>query len=152
MDKRGKLAALHAARRALAKKPWAEIQKNPGFYANHLYQAACDVAPDAFTSPEDVAQALKNAEKGELFNAQFLVRTMLDDLEEREQRDEAASRILLVLDESGQWIEDDAGRLAQLQALVEEAAAVGHGQIWIFVTTHEDMGAIFRMRVRCRPT
>ena len=49
-----------------------------------------------------------------------------------------------MLDESGQWIEDDADRLAQLQALVEEAAIKGQGRIWIFVTTHEDMGAIYQ--------
>jgi hypothetical protein len=144
IDRRGKLDALHAKVAALADRPWADIQKNPGFYARHLYQAACDVAPDAFTTPDDVAQELKNAEKGELFNAQFLVRTMLDDLEKREKETKKPARILLVLDESGQWIEDDAGRLAQLQALVEEAAAMGQGRIWIFVTTHEDMGAIFQ--------
>ena len=51
---------------------------------------------------------------------------------------------MLVLDESGQWIEDDAGRLAQLQALVEEAAQRGQGKIWVFVTTHEDMGSIYQ--------
>ncbi len=81
LDKRGKLDALHAAAERLAKKPWAEMQKNLGFYARPLYQAAREVASDVFSSPDEVVQALKNAEKGELYNAQFLVRTMLDDLE-----------------------------------------------------------------------
>jgi hypothetical protein len=49
-----------------------------------------------------------------------------------------------VLDESGQWIEDDAGRLAQLQALVEEAGDKGQGKIWVMVTTHEDLGTIYQ--------
>ena len=49
-----------------------------------------------------------------------------------------------MLDESGQWIGDDGARLAQLQALVEEAATKGQGKIWIFVTTHEDMGAVIQ--------
>jgi len=31
-----------------------------------------------------------------------------------------------------------------LQALIEEAAAVGQGKIWVFVTTHEDMGSIYK--------
>ncbi len=144
IDRRGKLEALHAEVAALAERPWSEIQKNPGFYSKHLYRAACKVAPDAFDSPEGVAQALKNAERGDLYNAQFLVQTMLDDLASREQEIKKPVRILLVLDESGQWIEDDAGRLAQLQALVEEAAIKGQGKIWIFVTTHEDMGAIYQ--------
>lgn len=144
IDRRGKLEALHTEVAALADRPWTDIQKNPGFYSKHLYRAACNVAPDAFASPEEVAQALKNAERGDLYNAQFLVQTMLDDLASREHEIKKPARILLVLDESGQWIEDDAGRLAQLQALVEEAAIKGQGKIWIFVTTHEDMGAIYQ--------
>src|SRR5262249_16241007 len=142
IDRRGKLEALHNEVAALAERPWADIQKNPGFYANYLYRAVCNVAPEAFDSSEEVAQALKNAERGDLYNAQFLVQTILDDLGSREQEMKKPARILLVLDESGQWIEDDAGRLAQLQALVEEAAIKGQGKIWIVVTTHEDMGAV----------
>jgi hypothetical protein len=144
LDRRGKLEALHTEVAALAGRSWSDIQKNPGFYSKHLYGAACKLAPDAFATPEEVAQALKNAERGDLYNAQFLVQTMLDDLASREQKIKKPARILLVLDESGQWIEDDVGRLAQLQALVEEAAIKGQGKIWIFVTTHEDMGAIYQ--------
>lgn len=66
LDKRGVLADLHSSAERLAKKPWGDIQKNVGFYAKALYQAACEVAPDVFSTPEEVAQALKNAEKGEL--------------------------------------------------------------------------------------
>lgn len=51
---------------------------------------------------------------------------------------------MLVVDESGEWIKDDAGRLAQLQALVEESAQRGQGKVWIFVTTHEDMGSVYQ--------
>ena len=144
LDGRGKLDALHKEVSQLADRPWADIQKNPNFYAKHLYKAACKLAPDVFTSPEDVASALKNAERGDLYNAQFLVQTMMEDLVAREREIKKPCRLLLVLDESGQWIEDDAGRLAQLQALVEEAAIKGRGKLWIFVTTHEDMGAIYQ--------
>ena len=144
LDKRGKLPALHAAVEARAKKPWAEIQQNLAFYRNHLYAAACEVAPDVFSSPQDVDQSLKEAQKGELHNVAFLVDTMLAGLKKREAETKKPQRILLVLDESGQWIENDAGRLSQLQALVEEAAIRGQGKLWIIVTTHGDMGSIYK--------
>ena len=97
-----------------------------------------------FATSGDVAQALKNAQKDELYNVQFLVETILEDLKVHEKATKKSCRLVLVLDESGQWIEDDAGRLAQLQALVEEAAQRGQGKIWVFVTTHEDMGSIYQ--------
>ena len=143
LDKRGKLQELHAAAERAAKKPWADIQKNISVYAKPLYQAASEVAPELFPTPEDAATALKQAEKGELYNIQFLVGTILDDLQAREKAMSKPCRLALVLDESGQWIEDSDERLSQLQALAEEAAVKGQGKLWIFVTTHEEMSSIY---------
>ncbi len=145
LDKQGKLEALHASVERRTNKPWADIQKNPSFYRSHLYNAACEVAQGGnFETPQDVDRSLKEAERGELYNVAFLVDTILADLREREATAKKPQRLLFVLDESGQWIEDDQGRLSQLQALVEEAALKGQGKIWIIVTTHGDMGSIYK--------
>lgn len=144
LDKMGRLADLHAAAARHAGRPWGDIQQNLTFYARALYQAACEVAPALFPTPDDVAQALQSAEQGELYNVQFLVRTILDDLTARQQKIGKLTRLVFVLDEAGQWINDDNHRLSQLQALIEEAGDKGQGKIWLFVTTHEDMGAIYR--------
>jgi len=144
LDKQGKLKDLHAAVESSAEKPWADIQRNLSFYRNHLYQAACQVAPNVFASTDEVDKALKEAQSGELYNVDFLIRTILDDLEIRKKEAKKPQRLMLVLDESGQWIGDDGNRLAQLQALIEEAAIKGQGKIWIVVTTHGDIGSIFK--------
>ena len=144
LDKLGKLEELHKIVEASTKLSWLDIQKNPTFYRKHLYDAACEVAPQVFTSPEEVDTALRSAVEGELFNVQFFIRTVLDDLKIIEKNIGKPCRIVLVIDESGQWIENDAGRLYQLQALVEEAAKEGNGKIWIVVTTHEDIGSIYQ--------
>jgi len=106
-----------------------------------LYDAVCSVAPDNFTSPEEVQTALKSAQSGEVYNIQFLVTTFLDDLNAREAATTKPCRLMLVMDETGQWIGDDGDRLHLLQGLVEEAGSRGKGKIWITVTTHEDMGS-----------
>lgn len=144
LDKQGKLPTLHAAVEKRAGKPWAEIQQNLSFYRRPLYEAASEVAPESFPTPQEVERALKEAEQGELYNVAFLVDTILADLDKRQQRSKRPSRLLLVLDESGQWIENSASRLAQLQALVEEASSRGQGRIWVIVTTHGDMGSVFK--------
>jgi len=147
LDRQGKLEALHQAVEARSKKNWSEIQRNLSFFRKHLYEAACEVAPDVFGSPQDVEGALKEAERGELYNVNFLIETLLAGLERRQRETKKPQRILLVLDESGQWIGNDADRLAQLQALIEEAAVKGQGKIWIIVTTHGDMGSIYKRAV-----
>lgn len=144
LAKQGKLELLHASVEKRTGKQWSDIQSNPTFYRNHLYDAVVEVAGEHFTSRESVDKALSEAQQGELHNVRFLIQTILDDLAKREAETGREQRLLFVLDESGQWIEDDAGRLSQLQALVEEAAVAGQGKIWIIVTTHGDMGSIFK--------
>jgi hypothetical protein len=144
LDKQGKLASLHAAVEKRAGKRWTEIQQNLAFYRKPLYESAAEVAPESFPSPQDVERALKEAEQGELYNVSFLMETILSDLNKRQVNSKRATRLLLVLDESGQWIENSASRLAQLQALIEEASARGQGHIWIIVTTHGDMGSVYK--------
>ncbi|MBK9096491.1 MAG: hypothetical protein IPM84_27785 [Anaerolineae bacterium] len=144
LDRQGRLADLHAAVERRAKKPWADVERNLSFYRIHLYAAACEVAPEVFPTTADVERALKDAEQGEIYNVEFLVKTILADLQRREQATHKPQRILLVLDESGQWIENSSGRLSQLQGLVEAAGEKGQGRIWIIVTTHGDMGSIYK--------
>ena len=70
----------------------------------------------------------------------------------REEQLKKPQRLMLVLDESGQWIEGDQERLTQLQALVEEAAIRGQGKLWLTVTTHGDMGSIYKEARASRAT
>lgn len=144
LDRQGKLDALHAEVEKRTGKKWPDIQRNMSFYSRHLMDSAGAIAPQVFDSPQDVERALKEAEKGELFNVGFLVETVCADLKRREKERKKPQRMLLVLDETGQWIENDSGRLAQLQALVEEAAVQGQGRIWAVVTTHGDMGSLYK--------
>ncbi|HPL66365.1 MAG TPA: BREX system P-loop protein BrxC [Smithellaceae bacterium] len=144
LDKLQKLDAFHQEVEKRSGKTWENIQTNPNFYRKHLYGAVCAIAPELFSTPDEVAEALRNAEKGEIFNIEFLIKTILTDIKDQEKASGKPARIFFVLDESGQWIEDQQGRLAQLQALAEEAAIAGQGKIWILVTTHEDMGSVYK--------
>lgn len=144
MDRQGKIDDLHAAFERLSHKKWAEIRDNPTFFRKHLFAAASEVAPDMFPRPEDVKEALSEAEAGAIINVSTLVDTVLDDLERLERERGKPQRFMWVMDETGQWIENNNGRLARLQAFVEEAALKGQGRIWVAVTTHGDMGAIYK--------
>ena len=107
-------------------------------------QSVCEVAPDNFLTADEVESALKNAESGDIYNIQFLVSTLLADLKAQEKKENKPCRLMMVMDETGQWIGDDGDRLHLLQAFVEEAGSRGQGKIWVTVTTHEDMSSIIR--------
>jgi hypothetical protein len=127
LDKRGKLSELHSAVEKLTKKQWQEVKNNITFYQKQIYQATSEVAPEIFSSSEEVKDAVKNADIGELINIKYVVPLLLDDIKTREKTLNKPCRFAFILDEAGQWIEDDVGRLSQLQALVEECAEKGQG-------------------------
>lgn len=144
LDRQGKIDELHAAFERLSHKKWADIRDNPTFFRKHLFAAASEVAPEIFPTPDDVKEALSEAERGTLINVSTLVDTVLDDLKRLEKERGKPQRFMWVMDETGQWIENNSGRLSRLQAFVEEAALKGQGRIWVAVTTHGDMGAIYK--------
>ncbi len=144
LDRQGKIDDLHRATERLSGKKWVDIRDNPSFFRKYLFAAASEVAPEIFPMPEDVEEALREAEAGTLINVSSLVDTILEDLKRLEAERGKPQRFMWVMDETGQWIENNKGRLAQLQAFVEEAALKGQGKIWVAVTTHRDMGAIYK--------
>lgn len=144
LEKINKIKAFYQSIKDITGKNWDDIKNNQNFYKKKIYQSVCEVAPELFHSIEEVEQSLINASIGELFNIEFLIKTILEDLEIETKRTGVPQRFFLVLDETGQWIEDNHERLVQLTALVEEAAKEGKGKIWIIVTTHEDMGSVYK--------
>lgn len=143
LDRQGKLSELHTAVEELSKKSWDSIRENPTFFRRHLFAAASQVAPDIFPTAKDVEHALSEADSGSVINVSFLIETVLEGLRRDAYERSKPQRFMWVMDETGQWIENNAGRLALLQAFVEEASIQGQGKIWVLVTTHGDMGSVF---------
>jgi hypothetical protein len=151
LDKRGKITELHQTIEEISGESWEDIRTNPTFYRKSFYEAACKIAPEAFTQIEDVEAALKTAVEGQAINVQTLVEILLEDLQTQEERLGKRTRIMFVLDEMGQWIGDNGDKIYQLQAFAEEVAKEGRGKIWLTVTTHEDMSTIIETAIKIRP-
>jgi len=144
LERQGKLEDLHKAFERLSKKSWEEIRENPTFFRKYLFSSASEVAPDIFPTPSDVEQALNEADSGTIINITYLIDTILEDIKRDEKEKKKPKRLMWVMDETGQWIENNARRLALLQAFVEEASVKGQGKIWVMVTTHGDMGSVYK--------
>jgi len=151
LEKTGRIEELHNKIEEISGRSWNQIRTNPTFYQNSFYEAACEIAPEAFTCVDDVKSSLEAAIEGQAINVQTLIETLLEDLKNQEEKIGKKTRLMFVLDEMGQWIGDNSDKLYQLQALAEEAAIRGKGRIWIVVTTHEDMGTIIETAIRLRP-
>jgi len=144
IDRRGRSGDFRRRAEELTGHSWEEIVADTAFYSTTLYQAAADTMPDDFPDVAAVDRAINTA-----LNEGGVTPTMLVDRLRQwcVARDAGGRRqkLLLQLDELGQWIRGGAAgseRIMQVQALVETAATRGGGRVWLAVTAHGDVQAL----------
>lgn len=144
LDELGLLSDYQRVAMERCKKPWPAIAEDAEFYSAQLYEAAAQVHPSHFSSPNAVEQATENA----LRNGGITPEMLINRLRKWCIGKDAAGKrqkLLLQFDELGQWLQggqDMTGRIMQVQALVESASTHGHGRVWLAVTAHGDIQAL----------
>jgi hypothetical protein len=123
--------------------PWKDLAEDPEIYLDVLYQAAADVLPDLFKEGvASVERAVNAAAQGGI-DPDSLISRFRRWCEVRDANGRR-HKMLIELDELGQWISsgDLNSRTMQVQALVETAAALGNGRIWLVITAHGDISIL----------
>lgn len=98
-----------------------------------LARVLCELDPESYPTREDASKSIEDVEKSLEITPSFLVRRLL---EKAEELDPNKGRIVILLDEGGQYL-DRPERLADLNVLAEEVSKSGRGKIWLFVTAQE---------------
>ncbi|MBW2532559.1 MAG: BREX system P-loop protein BrxC [Deltaproteobacteria bacterium] len=134
VDRQGELDRFRQRVEQIAAVPFEEIRRAPAAYHRALCEAAAAVAPQLFATPQAAEEAVERARTGELCSSDGFVTAALAEVEAA-----GRSRLLVVLDEAGPWAKRHRGRLAELGALVEQAAHRGRGRLWVVAVAHEDL-------------
>jgi hypothetical protein len=139
IDERRKTSDFRQRVSDLSAMAWDEIAVDPEFYLEHLYTAAAEVLPEHFSNAAAVDRAVTMTTQSGITPVALIERLRRWCA----ARDGGGRRhkLLLQLDELGQWIQGGprTERAQQVQALIETAAASGGGRIWIAVTAHGDV-------------
>ena len=148
IDARGRNDLFRVAAARLGGVEWEEIAADPEFYLEHLYQAAVETLPEHFTGVGAVERAVA-AVTANGITPQALVERLRRWCTAQDRRSGRRHKLLLQLDELGQWIAAGSvgsgsatDRIMQVQALAETAAIAGGGRIWLAVTAHGDIQAL----------
>ncbi len=143
IDERGRTSDFRQHAQDLSGVPWDEITLDPEFYLDTLYAAAAATLPDHFRDGATSVERAVNA----VIHSGITPLTVIERLQRWcAARDGGGRRhkLLLQLDELGQWLTGSARteRAQQVQALLETAASHGQGRIWLAVTAHGDVQAL----------
>lgn len=142
IDAQGATESFRQRAEHVAGKAWDELAEDPEIYLEVLYQAAADALPAMFSGPAAAERAVNAIAQSGLTPATLVSR--LKRWCEVRDADGRRHKLLVQLDELGQWIASGAAneRTMQVQALAEEAAQKGNGRIWLSVTAHGDVQAL----------
>ncbi len=143
IDQAGKQAAFQARAAELAGQPWEELVEDAEFNIDSIMQAAADTLPEHFREGRAAVERTLAAATQSGITPNDVVDRFVRWCETRDTAS-TRHRLLLQLDELGQWIASGNGndRAQQVQALVETAGVRGKGRVWIAITAHGDVQAM----------
>ncbi len=143
LDQAGKQQAFQRRAEELTGKRWERLQRDTAFNIDKLMQAAADVLPEHFVGGRESVQRTVSAVTQAGITPDDVVERFANWCRQRDA-DSRRHRLLLQLDELGQWIAsgDSNQRIMQVQALVETASILGEGRVWLAVTAHGDIQAL----------
>ncbi len=121
---------------------WSEIADDPEIHLESLYSAAVEVLPAQYSDTAAVDRTVNAISRSGIDTNRLIDR--LRSWCEARDADGRRHKLLLQLDELGQWIAagNANDRTMQVQSLVEAAAERGRGRIWVSVTAHGDIQAL----------
>ncbi len=143
IDNRGLTEQFRQRACDLSRKEWEEVIQDADIYGEDLNRAAAVILPENFSSPEAVQQAVTSA-----FQNGVTPQALIERLRrwcEKQDKGGRRHKVLLQLDELGQWLQSGTNptdRAMAVQALVETASTHGEGRVWIAVTAHGDVQAL----------
>ncbi len=143
IDTRGLTAKFRQAASSISGMDWEDIAVDPEFYLEQLYEAAVQVLPDHFKGGVTAVEHAVTTVMQSGIDTKMLVERLCRWCEAHDTGGKR-HKLLLQLDELGQWITggNPNSRTMEVQVLSEAAATFGKGRIWLAVTAHGDVQAL----------
>jgi len=143
IDQAGEKEAFQERAMDLTGKEWEDLANDTAFNIDKLMQAAAETLPQHFTEGRDAVQRAMAATTQSGITPNDVIDRLVRWCHSRDASGKR-HRVMIQLDELGQWIASGNGneRVMQVQALVETASVRGDGRVWIAVTAHGDVQAL----------
>jgi hypothetical protein len=135
---RGCLNVYGQAIQELTGKVWEDIRQRPMLYWDEIFEALARTLPERFKNAAAAQEAYDRTSVQPTF--QQLAKDLTAYVARQQaQHHEQEVRLLVVIDELGQFVADSGPRILDIQSFAEEIATHGKGKVWLVVTSHESM-------------
>jgi hypothetical protein len=141
----GRLEGFSEAIQRTCGKPWREVRERPQLYWDEIFAAMAEAVPEKWSGPAQAREAYDRSRGARPRTFEQLAKDLVAYVEALDRQDRSrVHRLMLILDELGQFVADSGERLLDVQSLAEEVAIHGKGRVWLAVTSHQAMHDIVK--------
>ncbi len=138
LDRQGKLDAFKRAFLSTNSEKWETAREAFAFWEDDVVAALEEAAGIS----EQAARHWFNGEETAQLSIDRLTREIAEYVESKAPN----FHLIFAVDEIGQYIGDNSGLMLNLQTLVEELGAKCRGQVWVIVTSQEDIDSVTHVK------
>ena len=135
---RGCLDVYRQAIQELTGKVWEDVRQRPMLYWDEIFDALARTLPERFKNAAAAQEAYDRTSVQPTFQQLAKDLTAYVARQQAQHRDREV-RLLVTIDELGQFVADSGPRILDIQSFAEEIATHGKGKVWLVVTSHESM-------------
>ena len=135
LEEKGQLDRFEDEYRKLYSKEWSAEKGKVAFAMPEASRVLHSLDPETYPMADSWAKAVKD--KADISAGKLAERAL-----ELMGRRRPGQNLIFVVDEVGQFVARDVQKMLDLQAVVQSLGRVGHGKLWLVVTSQEKLGEL----------
>jgi hypothetical protein len=116
-------------------RPWEDGRREHEFNRHRIAKTMAAIG--LYDSEAAAAEGIKDAYRLERITAESVAQELVGWVDAQPALEGRQAHLVFVIDEMGQFIGDDRGRIEELRALVEQLGNQGKGKVWLIVTSQQ---------------
>lgn len=123
-------------------KSWSEAREKPSRQKTKIAKTLCKLKSDDYPSESIAMDAINSIQNDFSMSPKRLIEIFKSYIEKENNDSGKESRLLLLIDEMGQFMARDDQKISELQGISHQVEVTGQGKVWIGVTAQEELKAV----------
>lgn len=125
----------------ISKKKWEDIRKSR-LGVNHIQRALTRVLPEQIPTETIAKDYINDLKTTKTLSVSDLTNELIDYIKSMDTVEGKENRLVIIVDEIGQYISQNPHVIGYLQAIESTFARIGKGQLWLCVTSQNKLQQI----------
>jgi len=139
IDRQGKTEQFRSAFERIKGKPWLEMRKVFRFNRTPIVKTLVETL--------DISESDAMAWFDSKTKTEYSVARFVDDVKSYVDKQPKDYRLLFMVDEVGQYVGSDVGRLLNLQSILEQLGSECNGKVWVVCTGQEAVDELIKVQM-----